>query len=505
MTLHPLPPAAKPDGPFLPLLITVFTSIFQVFLLCLAGFVLARRGILDKKTIKHLNRLNIALFTPALIFSKVAFFLSPEKLKELWIIPIFFVLLTAVSFLVSFFLASISRVTRPQRNFALAAAMFMNSNSLPVALMQSLVTTLPMLKWGADDNIDAMVGRALTYLLLYSTLGLVLRWSVGWQLLTSKSGASDPENDAHPAEVDETTALVSPEFAPEDATPRPSFNGAAPQIQAARRSGSYSWLPKSPNQSRVRLTEAALTSTETIVPSAEEQSDSEEEAPKQHALPQHIRSASTITVGGATGGLRRTWRGIQHVWTALNGFMTAPLWAALASILVACVGPLQHAFKDHMHPVKGALANAGNCSIPTTLIVLGAYFYPKPPESAPPDGAAEKQGAGWHAAESNPGETRAVAIAVVSRMLITPLPLLPLVALCVKFKFQAVFNDPVFVVANVLVLGSPPALTLAQISQAASGDAFERLISRTIFWAYCIVTPFTAIAYTIIGLRLAEL
>jgi len=53
--------------------------------------------------------------------------------------------------------------------------MFMNSNSLPIALMQSLVITVPGLKWGADDNKDAMVGRALTYLVLYSTLGMVVR------------------------------------------------------------------------------------------------------------------------------------------------------------------------------------------------------------------------------------------------------------------------------------------------------------------------------------------
>lgn len=61
------------------------------------------------------------------------------------------------------------------RSFAIAAAMFMNSNSLPIALMQSLVVTVPGLKWDEDDNKDAMVGRALTYLVLYSTLGMVVR------------------------------------------------------------------------------------------------------------------------------------------------------------------------------------------------------------------------------------------------------------------------------------------------------------------------------------------
>jgi hypothetical protein len=51
----------------------------------------------------------------------------------------------------------------------------MNSNALPIALMQSLVVSVPDLKWGDDDNKDVMLGRALTYLTMYSTLGMVVR------------------------------------------------------------------------------------------------------------------------------------------------------------------------------------------------------------------------------------------------------------------------------------------------------------------------------------------
>ena len=61
------------------------------------------------------------------------------------------------------------------RAFAIAASMFMNSNSLPIALMQSMVLTVHGLKWGPGDTRDGMLGRALTYLVLYSTLGLMVR------------------------------------------------------------------------------------------------------------------------------------------------------------------------------------------------------------------------------------------------------------------------------------------------------------------------------------------
>jgi predicted permease len=75
------------------------------------------------------------VFTPCLLFSKVAFSLSPAKLRELWIIPLLFIFITSVSAIVAFSLSTLLRLRKTQRNFAMAASMFNNSNSLPIALM----------------------------------------------------------------------------------------------------------------------------------------------------------------------------------------------------------------------------------------------------------------------------------------------------------------------------------------------------------------------------------
>ena len=53
------------------LLQTTLISIAQVFLVALAGFFLARAGLLPRNIQQALNRLNISLFTPSLIFAKV--------------------------------------------------------------------------------------------------------------------------------------------------------------------------------------------------------------------------------------------------------------------------------------------------------------------------------------------------------------------------------------------------------------------------------------------------
>ncbi|EJF56804.1 hypothetical protein DICSQDRAFT_93144 [Dichomitus squalens LYAD-421 SS1] len=549
--------------PIGPLLKTTFESILEVFLICIAGYILARKGILDRTTQKKLNRLNVSIFTPSLLFSKVAFFLSPAKLRELWIIPIFFIITTAVSMIVAYFLSVILRLKRSQRAFAIAAAMFMNSNSLPIALMQSLVVTVPGLKWDEDDSTNAMVGRALTYLVLYSTLGMVVRWSYGVRLLSQ----ADPEPVQQEAETDDVDSEASPLLSPSEVPFPPSTaeeqllrHGNAfshslssdgsqtvahggpntnPELSVENTTGGkifYSF-PNTPATRSGDLTRSgSATNTEVEDDDDDEVGD---------VLPPGRRPRTTPTSSRVQARMRRLRHKTRTAWRTFREFMTVPLWAALTSLVVACIQPLQHALDDHFPPVKNAIASAGDCSIPITLVVLGAYFYTPPDPDAEQRARARRgreEGLPEHQRQversasrasllesvrdmfsmksvrraeggssasarkgARPGETKTVVVAIMSRMIITPLVLLPLLALSAKYDWQRVFDDPVFVVSNVLLVASPPALTLAQITQAASGDAFERLISKTIFWSYCVVTPPSTILVVVIGLVLSKL
>ncbi|KAG6872496.1 hypothetical protein C0995_009358 [Termitomyces sp. Mi166 len=650
-------PAAN-STPVAALLLTVFNSILEVFLLCLAGYILAKQGILDKKTQKQINHLNVNLFTPALLFSKVAFFLSPgmskldriafaiadtfvEKLRELWIVPIFFVIVTLVSMLVACCLSYFVGLKRSQRNFAMAAAMFMNSNSLPIALMQSLVVSVPGLKWTPDDNRNAMVGRALTYLVLYSTLGMVVRtllphplslftlgthrstqvrWSVGVQLLSQAdedavpdpplvditdddddhSSTTDLASSPHPGPGASTSTFVGTPTSesPRALSPHPDItSNPNPHLRLQppeRHTTYYLSFPNSPSQEETPLPPddtppPSHPASASLSPYAGTPYGSNDALPLPlHSSPPPVArvrpsvdvslthaNANTLsldtriphTTRHRTSLPRRLLRKLRRSLVALRNFMTPPLWAALLSVVVACTRPVQHLLEAHWLSVKGALAAAGNCSIPLTLVVLGAYFY-TPPSSESQEGGRKGKGRGggggamgkggkggkwWNvdvrgflgmrqpimlpvdpegenenangsgyangngnangiigaardgSKHARAGETKTVVIAVLSRMVLTPVILMPLLILSAKLNWQKVFDDPVFMVSNVLLLSSPPALTLAQITQAASGDAFERLISRTIFWSYCVLTPPATIVYVVVGLLLTKL
>jgi len=127
----------------------------------IAGYVLTLRGFLDKATqrvsplclwphllsscyFKQLNVINVNFFTPCLLFSKVAFSLSSgmltvtrptcnlpftDKLRELWIIPVFFILVSGVSLGVAWLLGLLFGLNPRQRY-----APF--SSCLPVKVVQ---------------------------------------------------------------------------------------------------------------------------------------------------------------------------------------------------------------------------------------------------------------------------------------------------------------------------------------------------------------------------------
>lgn len=367
---------------------------------------------------------------------------------------------------VAFILGWTFRIKRSQRSFAIAASMFMNSNSLPIALMQSLVVTVPALRWDAEDTKNSMLARALTYLVLYSTLGMVVRWSYGVRLLSQ----ADPEGVESSPTVD---GPIQPEDGLEEQLSRNSESFGSdhglhikvvrspPLLGVARRKNTanvfYSF-PNTPTRSVIRLPDNVSSLQTPYGSDEDDDGNGDDELPRAHQVTEPTRSRLHSI-------LRRVRRKIVKSAKALGEFMTVPLWAALASLVVACVAPLQEFLKNDVQPIRGAINNAGSCSIPLTLVVLGAYFYTPPSEdedtprlrdSARSDSTLSFAGSirnmlklnnssrGKRRAAGNDsglGETKTVVIAIVSRMIITPALLMPLIILCAKYDWHEVFSE----------------------------------------------------------------
>ncbi|KAL2414234.1 putative transporter [Exophiala dermatitidis] len=174
---------SHPDFGHLTLL--VFEAVLEVVCVSLPGYIVARQGMFDAESQKFLANLNIILFTPCLIFTKLASQLTAEKLADLAIIPVIFVVQTLVSYLCAWLIAKFLRFKKRQRNFLIAMGVFGNSNSLPISLVISLSKTLKGLHWDKvpNDNDDEVAARGILYLLVFQQLGQLLRWSWGYNVL----------------------------------------------------------------------------------------------------------------------------------------------------------------------------------------------------------------------------------------------------------------------------------------------------------------------------------
>jgi auxin efflux carrier family protein len=233
---------------------------------------------------------------------------------------------------------------------------------------------------------------------------------------------------------------------------------------------------------------------------------------------------------------------MRDVWKKVSGFLTPPLWASIVSILVALNPPLQHVLEVHMRPVQGAITQAGNCSIPLTLIVLGAYFHRSEERPRPPclRGLEEDSPA------VIPGEGRTIFLAIFARMVVVPALFLPFMVIGAIHKYPPVFQEyvPVPKIASLTyqafavlflfsatyfclhhpprwlwlryvllpIFGNPQAAKrifhcTLQVTQsvASSSVKFERLISRTIFWSYCLVSPPAMVGYGLIAMLITRL
>ena len=308
----------------------------------------------------------------------------------------------------------------------------------------------------------------------YLPYRLQVRWSYGVRLLSQ----ADPEGIDTPTQEPATPdGLQHSDAATETEVDCPTItvNG----VNQTDPKFFYSF-PNSPSRLSNNLPHASSSSV-SLTNNVDVDADEDEEDTIEIMRRRH--NPTTPSSSAFQSRIRRLRHKIKKTLKSFNEFMTVPLWAALASLLVACIRPVQHVLEAHVEWFKGALNQAGSVSIPLTLVVLGAYFYTPPTEeeklersrrALPQHSNDEEIGRGRsisttvsqmslvdnvremfklsprrrnseerrrQQAQSRPGETKTVVIAILSRMVITPLLLLPLMAIGAKLDFQEVFAE----------------------------------------------------------------
>ncbi|EMR70877.1 putative auxin efflux carrier superfamily protein [Eutypa lata UCREL1] len=526
------------------LIMLVFEAVMEVVCVSLPGYIIARGGYFDADKQKFLANLNVQLFTPCLIFTKLASQLNADKLIDLAVIPIIFIIQTAVSYFVSIGVSKAFRLGKRPANFVTAMGVFGNSNSLPISLVISLSQTLKGLHWDRipGDNDEEVGARGILYLLIFQQLGQLVRWSWGYHvLLAPKSKYPEYQNET----VEEGRYRDDPTLAPL----LPGLDGYEGDEEGVGEAidgvsvGSRS-LDGSDVYEPAGRTPVAGTSTASPV-----ESDEEAPTPKKRSLkyrnaingangpgplptpsgdPEEILSfprmgepEDTETPEGLKGCITRTklgfantlnttktktvqlsgrmyrslprpvqtvlagsWRVWLRVYNFLWEFMNPPLWAMLIAIIVASVPDLQRLFFEEgtfvNNSVTRAVTQSAGVAVPLILVVLGANL------------ARNTQSHESHDPEEEQIGTRLLVASLISRMLLPTLIMAPVLALFAKFVPVSILDDPIFVIVCFLLTGAPSALQLAQICQL--NEVYEGVMAKILFQSYVIwILPSTLI------------
>lgn len=379
-----------------------FQAVLEVVIICLAGFFAAKSGLLNTKSQKVISQLNVDLFTPCLVFTKLAPSLSFQKMVDIVIIPIFYMISTGISFLCSKVVSKCFGLNEPETDYVTAMAVFGNSNSLPVSLTLSLAYTLPDLLWDdlEDDNLDKVASRGILYLLIFQQLGQVLRWSWGYNKLLKKRSKAELN----------------------------TYNGDVPDIEEGT----------SETSSLLDATTANYSSS----------SSSSEDLPND-------TNKSLLTKLTSKPSISSFWSSFTNL-PVIKGFlefMNPPLYAMLISVIIASVPALQNLFFNNedsfiKNTVTASITQLGQVSIPLILIVLGSNLYPA--KDLPPP---------------SKHYNKIILGSLLSRMILPSLFLLPIIAFCVKFINISILDDPIFLIVAFILTISPPAIQLSQITQ----------------------------------------
>ncbi|PGH26517.1 hypothetical protein AJ80_01831 [Polytolypa hystricis UAMH7299] len=525
----PSPHSSHPD--IWHLILLVFEAVLEVVCVSLPGYIIARMGMFDAEAQKFLANLNVMLFTPCLIFTKLASQLTPNKLTELAIIPAIFIVQTLVSYLCGVITSRCFRLKKRQSNFVVAMGVFGNSNSLPISLVISLAKTLKGLHWDRipDDTDEQVTARGILYLLIFQQLGQLVRWTWGYRVLLApkesyikdvddeESGDSQiprhqtrytdhsPTNSGTVTPVPSSSSTESGNFDSGAQTPvgdheaspflkLPSINGSdddyvdydGPDLPPP---GEF--LPHQGSRDLITF------------PSMETRNDSF--SPRWRREPTRglrrvLTSASSTVSEACSRWSNRAFtslplqaqkflspighfskRFVLGVW----GFMSPPLWAMGVAFIVASVPALQRFFFTPgtfiNNSVTHAIQQSGGVAVPLILVVLGANLA----RNTLPDVTAEEH--------EHPREERNLIIAsLLARMLLPILIMGPIIAVIAKFVPVSLLDDPIFIIVCFLLLGAPSALQLAQICQI--NNVYMGAMSKILFQSYVVwILPSTLV------------
>ncbi|KAM3585969.1 hypothetical protein VKS41_002502 [Umbelopsis sp. WA50703] len=452
--------------------------------------------------------------------------ISLEIFLAFWPIPLFFLCFSGLSLITAQVVSRILGVSEAYRRFVTACVMFSNTNSLPIAIMTSLAVSEAgkLLYWKADDSRADVAARGISYILFYAIFGNIIRWSYGYKLMTiphEEEDAGAGNEAVLPISKPYTnTGNTTNHFGYDSLTtcpPAPIANGDNQHAKPRHRSESVSselssfdrTLTADESEQYRIMTENVSTVTlapsEHVIDTHHMRKPSTDMTGHTHPIPVNERSPllsfpSLPTESGdehhhhSTSPLAKypAGRYLLSAYARISKYISPPLWAALAALFVGLTPLKPILFDKHrfLYPsLTKAIESCGSVAVPVILVCLGAQL----------------AGFSVHHQCSSSDMKKPIAAAVLVRMLLMPLLVIPLVTLFIAYGegISSLASDPVFAVVMIMIGCAPTAINLVQMTQVYP-NFFEEEMLRVLFWSYGVAcTPLMTIV-VLIGLQVVQ-
>ncbi|KAF9207603.1 hypothetical protein BGZ49_000057 [Haplosporangium sp. Z 27] len=331
-------------------------AVSQVLVIVACGVILSKTGLLSQSAQKSLSKLNLYFMTPCMLFTKMASTISWSQFKAYWPIPVFYAIFSIVSWSVAKVGSRILRFSKDEEKFVIASVLFSNTNTLPMALMQSLAFSAAggRLLRDENDTREDVAARGISYILFYAIFGNLIRWSYGFSLLVPKDKV-EVENWESDLQLPAPSVLIHVDMPP-SGTSDTSKLSSLDSSQIADTQDVGSSIP--PKLKSPKLSPSAPSYLHSHL----------------HSHLHLSKKSSKLSIKSSSDSI--IVRTASTAFERVRKIITPPLFTALISLVIGLVPALHQLFMSPQSTVYRFLVRpiegCGNAAIPMILLCLGA-------------------------------------------------------------------------------------------------------------------------------------
>ncbi|KAJ2612214.1 hypothetical protein EV177_003110 [Coemansia sp. RSA 1804] len=179
-------------------------ALSSIFFIGATGYFLK----LGPRELQVLARINVSVFTPSLLFSKISRSLDRETLYDLWLIPILYLVLGAAGLEWTRLGGRFFGLTDAFRRLCSVAVYFSNVNTILIPIIEGIAASPDsrFLLRDRDDTPQKMADRAIAYGMIIGIMNNLLRWSVGVAMMTPPKSGDNEHTDLLAEEAARTSS-----------------------------------------------------------------------------------------------------------------------------------------------------------------------------------------------------------------------------------------------------------------------------------------------------------